>query len=150
MPTAPPASAVRPGGTETILVAEDDAAVRSVAARTLQSLGYRVLEAGHGAEALEIAAAHAECIHLLVTDVVMPHVNGKVLADELRRARPELKVLFTSGYPAEAFGKAGFRSGRTSSASPTTRPGWRGGSGACWQSGLRCRSGALSGSLGAL
>jgi two-component system cell cycle sensor histidine kinase/response regulator CckA len=111
VPTAPPTSAVWPGGTETILVAEDDAAVRSVAARTLQSLGYRVLEAGHGAEALELAAAHAGCIHLLVTDVVMPHVNGKVLADKLRGARPELKVLFTSGYPAEAFGKADIQVG---------------------------------------
>ncbi len=93
-------------GTETILLAEDDACVRGIAARALTLLGYTVLEAAHGVDALRIAMAHPAPIHLLVTDVVMPHLNGKLLADELRRTRPELKVLFVSGYAADAFPEA--------------------------------------------
>ena len=91
------------GGTETILLAEDDGCVRGIAARALTLLGYTVLEAAHGVDALQIAMAHPAPIHLLVTDVVMPHLNGRLLADELRRARPELRVLFVSGYAADTF-----------------------------------------------
>ena len=100
-PDSGPAPATAPGGTETILLAEDEPAVRSVAVRTLQSMGYVVLEAAHGIEALEIAASHTGPIHLLITDVVMPGLDGKGVADELRRARPEVRVLFTSGYSAD-------------------------------------------------
>ncbi len=89
-------------GTETILLAEDDACVRGVAARALTRLGYTVLEAVNGVEGLQVATAHPAPIHLLVTDVVMPHLNGGALADELRRARPELRVLLVSGYAADA------------------------------------------------
>jgi nitrogen-specific signal transduction histidine kinase/CheY-like chemotaxis protein len=98
-----------PGGTETILLAEDEAVVRSVAARTLHALGYTVLEASHGLEALEVAERYPGHIHLLITDVVMPHLNGKELADGLRRNRPELRVLFTSGYPADILTDAKFQ-----------------------------------------
>lgn len=91
-----------PRGVETILLAEDDPAVRTIAARTLGFLGYAVLEAAHGAEALEIAAVHRGPIHLLVTDVIMPHLSGRSLAEELCRTRQEIRVLFTSGYAADA------------------------------------------------
>jgi len=104
LPAEPHMSTVGPRGSETLLLAEDDASVRNVASRLLRSLGYRVLEAGDGREALAVAEAHAGPIHLLVTDVVMPHLNGKLLADGLRRSRPGLAVLFTSGYAVEAFG----------------------------------------------
>jgi two-component system cell cycle sensor histidine kinase/response regulator CckA len=111
LPAEPHASTGGPGGSETVLLAEDDVQVRNVASRLLRSLGYRVLEAGDGREALAVAGAHAGAIHLLVTDVVMPHLNGKLLADELRRSRPELIVLFTSGYPSEAFGHGELQAG---------------------------------------
>jgi CheY-like chemotaxis protein len=100
-----------PGGTETILLAEDEAAVRAIAARTLRSLGYTVLEAGNGREALEVAAGFEGPVHLLVTDVVMPHVNGRALAEELRRERPALRVLFTSGYPTDVLSGGRRRAG---------------------------------------
>jgi nitrogen-specific signal transduction histidine kinase len=102
MAASPPEPAEMPGGVETILLAEDDPAVRTIAARTLGLLGYTVLEAAHGAEALEIAAVHRGPIHLLVTDVIMPHLSGRSLAEELSRTRQEIRVLFTSGYAADA------------------------------------------------
>lgn len=97
-------------GTETILLAEDDACVRAITARTLRSLGYTVLEAAHGVEALEVAVAHTAPIHLLLADVVMPQLNGSSLARELRQARPELRVLFVSGYAADVLTRADLQS----------------------------------------
>ncbi len=85
------------GGEETILLVEDDAAVRDVGARQLQDLGYTVLSAANGRQAQEVSAA-GETIDLLLTDVVMPGLNGRELADLLTAARPGLKVLFMSGY----------------------------------------------------
>jgi two-component system, cell cycle sensor histidine kinase and response regulator CckA len=102
----PPASDDMLRGAETVLLAEDEAMVRSVAARTLRSLGYTVLEAAHGAEALELAARDPGAVHLLIADVVMPGFGGLHLADELRREHPGLKVLLTSGYPAEVLADA--------------------------------------------
>jgi CheY-like chemotaxis protein len=102
MPASPQESAEMPRGGETILLAEDDPAVRSTAVRMLRLLGYPVLEATNGAEALELASAQQGAIDLLVADVVMPRLGGPSLADELRRQRPELKVLLISGYAAEA------------------------------------------------
>jgi two-component system, cell cycle sensor histidine kinase and response regulator CckA len=99
------------GGTETILLAEDEAPVRSIAARTLRSLGYTVLEAVDGVDALEAAAGHSGPVHLLITDVIMPHLSGRTLAAALRRERPELKVLFTSGYPADLLTDAALQPG---------------------------------------
>ena len=90
------------GGTETILLAEDDAAVRSSIAQLLHSRGYRVLEAGDGAEAIRIARTHKGPIDLMLSDVVMPRMNGMDAAAAVRDLHRETKVLFTSGYPAKA------------------------------------------------
>ena len=85
-------------GNETILVVEDEDAVRDLTVRILKQLGYRVLSAPGGKEALEIANAHSSRISLLVTDVVMPGMGGRQLADALTILRPEIKVLYVSGY----------------------------------------------------
>jgi two-component system, cell cycle sensor histidine kinase and response regulator CckA len=87
-----------PRGTETVLVVEDEPAVRSVAVRSLREVGYVTLEAAGGDEALEVAAGHAGPIHLLLTDVVMPRMSGKSLADQIKASRPDIKILFMSGY----------------------------------------------------
>ena len=89
-------------GTETILLAEDSAGVRAVAREVLQRNGYSVIQASDGRAALELAATHSGTIHLLVTDVIMPEMSGRQLADRLREVRSELKVLFVSGYTDDA------------------------------------------------
>jgi CheY-like chemotaxis protein len=86
---------------EVVLVVEDEASVRQFTVEALVELGYRVLEADSAAAALRVIDAHPE-IDLLFTDVVMPDVNGARLADEARRRRPELRVLFTTGYTRNA------------------------------------------------
>jgi PAS domain S-box-containing protein len=91
-----------PGGHETVLFVEDDAPVRAVGVRILAEHGYRVLEAWGGWEALRLAAEHPGPIHILVTDVVMPHMSGTELARRLRERRPETRVLYTSGYTENA------------------------------------------------
>jgi PAS domain S-box-containing protein len=96
-----------PRGTETILLAEDDAAVRALARDTLLICGYMVLEAAHPDEAVHIAETCQGPIHLLLTDVVMPGMSGRVLADKLLPLRPGLQVLFMSGYTADAIGHHG-------------------------------------------
>jgi PAS domain S-box-containing protein len=83
---------------ETILVVEDEKAVRDLTVRMLQRLGYRILTAAGGAEAIEISRGHAATIHLLLTDVVMPNMSGRQLADHLVLSRPDMKVLYLSGY----------------------------------------------------
>ncbi len=93
--------AVAPGqarGSETILFVEDEQSVRELVQQYLSATGYTVLEAPDGARALKIAEGHAEPIHLLITDVVMPHLSGPDLATQLAASRPGLKVLFISGY----------------------------------------------------
>jgi PAS domain S-box-containing protein len=87
-----------PEGDETILLVEDEPAVRTVASEVLRGLGYAVLEASDANAALRLAEAHAAPIALLVTDVVMPGMDGRELADRLRANRPGLKVLLVSGY----------------------------------------------------
>jgi len=87
-----------PQGTETILVAEDQDGIRELARVFLESCGYTVLVAKDGAEALELSELHKGPIDLLVTDVVMPKVNGPELAQRLARARPAMKTLYMSGY----------------------------------------------------
>ena len=94
-------------GTETVLLVEDDAQVREVALRSLRSAGYRVLVAGSGAEALDVSARHGDGIDLLLTDVIMPGLNGRELAEALRRDRPALRVLYMSGYTHEVISRAG-------------------------------------------
>jgi signal transduction histidine kinase/CheY-like chemotaxis protein len=100
------ASDPTPGGNETILVVEDEEGVRQLAALFLSEKGYLVLQAGNGAEALEIAARHAGTIHLALSDMVMPRMNGQEMAEEIKRVRPETKILFMTGY-AEYPGKRG-------------------------------------------
>jgi CheY-like chemotaxis protein len=90
-----------------VLVAEDERAVRGIAVRILQELGYTVLEAANGTEALEVALAHGEEIALLLSDVIMPEMNGKVLAERLAVRWPGLKVLFVSGYTDEIIAHQG-------------------------------------------
>ncbi len=94
-------SAQSPGtrrGTETILVVEDEQGVRELIAEMLRQQGYNVLKAADGAEAIRISEQHSGPIHMLLTDVVMPHMSGKQLADTLLAARASLKVLYLSGY----------------------------------------------------
>lgn len=91
-----------PGGTETILVAEDEPAVRHLTARILKAKGYAVMTAANGDEALELVRRHRNQIHLLLTDVIMPGMSGPQLADQLIRERPEIRVLYMSGYTAAA------------------------------------------------
>jgi CheY-like chemotaxis protein len=95
------------GGTETVLVVEDDPLVREITARALRSGGYRVLVAGGGTEALEVAARLEGALDLLVSDVVMPGMDGRTLADELRRRRTGLRVLFASGYTQDVISHHG-------------------------------------------
>jgi PAS domain S-box-containing protein len=85
-------------GSETILVVEDETAVRELTVCILQQLGYVILTASSGAEALEIDQTHEGTIHLLLTDVVMPGMSGRQLANQLLERRPDTKVLFLSGY----------------------------------------------------
>jgi PAS domain S-box-containing protein len=85
-------------GKETILLVEDDDGVRDVALNLLEHLGYNVLTAANGGEALLLVEKHGDDIAMLMTDVVMPGMNGRELAERLLRLKPELKVLFTSGY----------------------------------------------------
>jgi two-component system, cell cycle sensor histidine kinase and response regulator CckA len=89
-------------GSETILLAEDDDAVRQFACQTLTTYGYRVLEARDGEEALALARQFGEAIDLLVTDIIMPGLTGPALAERLAIERPDTRVLFTSGYADSA------------------------------------------------
>ena len=92
-----------PRGTETILLVEDDPALREMAATLLRRLGYTVFAAGNGVEALSLKhEASTGHIDLLFTDVVMPHMSGKELADRVRALYPETKILFTSAYTETA------------------------------------------------
>jgi two-component system, cell cycle sensor histidine kinase and response regulator CckA len=92
-----------PRGSETVLLVEDEQEVRLLAHRLLSQQGYRVLEATNGKEALYVAQEQGgEEIHLLLTDVVMPQMGGKELADQLKIFRPDVKVLYTSGYTDDA------------------------------------------------
>ena len=94
-------------GDETILLVEDEDAVRRVVRIALERNGYRVLEANSGPVALELAASHAGLIHLLLTDVVMPSMSGRQVADRIREREPTLKVLFMSGYTDDAIVRDG-------------------------------------------
>ncbi len=96
-----------PHGSETLLVAEDEDPVRKILVRTLERQGYQVLEARNGVEAVQKAWNHEGTIHLLLTDTVMPKMNGKELADELKKSRPKVKIIFISGYPREVLSQQG-------------------------------------------
>jgi two-component system cell cycle sensor histidine kinase/response regulator CckA len=89
-------------GWETVLLVEDEDAVRALAREVLRRHGYVVLEAKHGVDALRVAERHADDIHLMITDVVMPHMSGRETAERLCTVRPKMKVLFMSGYTDHA------------------------------------------------
>jgi len=96
-----------PTGSETVLLVEDEESVRNLCVRILERLGYRAMQAGNGNEAIALAREHVKRIDLLMTDVVMPGMNGRELANRLTRIHPEMKVLFTSGYTDNAIVRQG-------------------------------------------
>jgi two-component system, cell cycle sensor histidine kinase and response regulator CckA len=91
-----------PRGSETILLVEDEASLRTLMSRALRGQGYAVLEAANGQEALALARAHAGKVQLLLTDVVMPGMSGKILAEQLGEISPAARIVFISGYVANA------------------------------------------------
>jgi two-component system cell cycle sensor histidine kinase/response regulator CckA len=101
--TAAPAAPRDVTGQDTILLVEDEEAVRSFAARALRMRGYNVLEASGGEEALEIVKSGQAEIHLLITDVVMPNMDGPTMVRHVKELKPDLAVIFMSGYAEEAF-----------------------------------------------
>ena len=94
-------------GHETVLLVEDESAVLRLSKIVLERFGYRVLTAGTPSEAIQVFTTHKGHVHLLVTDVVMPEMNGRELAARLRESHPELKALFVSGYSASALAPRG-------------------------------------------
>jgi two-component system cell cycle sensor histidine kinase/response regulator CckA len=94
-------------GWETILLVEDEGSLRAMAREMLEAHGYRVIEASGPDDAIDTVARHPEPIHLLVTDVVMPRMNGRALAERLRTARPEMRVLYISGYTDDVIAHSG-------------------------------------------
>lgn len=101
------AGAWRVRGTETILLIEDNDAVRALTKRALQRYGYTVLDTSGGSNGLHLAATHRAPIHLLITDVVMPGISGRMVAERIRESHPETKILYVSGYGNEEVGRTG-------------------------------------------
>ena len=99
--------AILPGGTETVLVVEDEDIVRTLCVQILEQLGYRVLQTLNGTEAIALAQGYGDRIDLLLTDVVMPGMNGSELATQLVPHHPEMKILFTSGYTDDTISRHG-------------------------------------------
>jgi two-component system, cell cycle sensor histidine kinase and response regulator CckA len=92
-------------GTETILLAEDEDTLRALTRHLLELYGYRVLEACDGNQALRLSEQTTDEIHLLLTDVVMPGISGRILADQLKQKRPDVKIVFMSGYTGQRVGE---------------------------------------------
>jgi two-component system cell cycle sensor histidine kinase/response regulator CckA len=111
LPTAEPAVRPSPLGSETLLVVEDEPRLLRACAAILKPLGYTVLAAALPSEALRVAAAHEGPIHLLLTDVIMPEMNGRELADTLVAARPGLRRLYMSGYATGVLSERGIADG---------------------------------------
>jgi two-component system, cell cycle sensor histidine kinase and response regulator CckA len=103
----PAESAATEPGTETVLLVEDETNLRYLARQFLEKQGYRVVEAADGAAAMQIAVAHEGMIHLLLTDVIMPGMNGRELAQRISEIRPNVKVLYMSGYTENVIGSNG-------------------------------------------
>ncbi len=106
---AAPANHPAAGGTETILLVEDEDSVRQLVRETLESRGYHVLEAANGSAALALAARYPDPIHLIITDVVMPGLSGHDLIEQLLPTRPTSKVLYLSGYAEDALSNSNGR-----------------------------------------
>jgi two-component system, cell cycle sensor histidine kinase and response regulator CckA len=107
-PERRPREAAAPrSGSETILVAEDETSLRTLTCATLEQSGYKVLQAKDGVEALEASRKHAGTIDLLLTDIVMPGMGGRALGEELLRERPEIRIVYMSGYTGQAVGSQG-------------------------------------------
>ena len=104
---APPEFRKVEPGTETILLVEDEANLRYLARQYLEKQGYKVIEAADGAVAMQIAVAHEKTIHLLLTDVIMPGMNGRELAQRIAEIRPNVKILYMSGYTENVIGHNG-------------------------------------------
>jgi DNA-binding response OmpR family regulator len=98
-------------GSGTILLVEDQPHLLELSREFLQRLGYVVLPASNGEQAVDIAGSFQGRIDLLLTDIVMPGMNGRQLSNQLRAARPVMKVLYVSGYTDEVFGEQGISSG---------------------------------------
>lgn len=96
-----------PAGKETVLLAEDDVSIRKMIKLTMEAEGYTLLEAGNGEEAIEISNSYDGDIHLLLTDVIMPKINGRELANSLQKDRPDMEVIFMSGYTDDAISHHG-------------------------------------------
>lgn len=111
--TIPDHRPITPSGSETVLLAEDDEAIRTLGARVLGALGYNVLVARTGGEALRIVAEHTGRIDLIATDVVMPEMNGSQLVQRVLEARPGVRVLFMSGYTDDEVMRRGVIDGQT-------------------------------------
>jgi signal transduction histidine kinase len=112
-----------PRGTETILVVDDEAIVRNLVARILKSLGYTILSAGSGSEAISVWEQKQGPIHLVLTDVVMPHMSGRDLVDRLKERGDGFKVLYTSGFTQDAIAHHGVTSNARLLIKPYTREG---------------------------
>jgi hypothetical protein len=95
------------GDDRVVLVVEDEHGVRDLVCRTLRRCGYHVLSASDGAAAIAISDEHRNPIHLLLTDMIMPGMNGKTVADLITARRPDTRVLFMSGYTRDALGQRG-------------------------------------------
>src|SRR3989440_4337107 len=110
-PSEPPLPSPEPpalrGGHETVHLVDDAAPVRTLARRALEARGYTVLDAADGPSAIELSRRHSGVIDALVTDVVMPGMSGRELAERLAPTRPEMKVLYTSGYTDDAMVRQG-------------------------------------------
>jgi PAS domain S-box-containing protein len=102
-----PALPEPPGGSETVLIVEDDPAVREVATQILRRKGYRILQAPDGATALALARTHVARVSLVITDLVMPGMSGRELADAVRAEQPGVRVLYMSGYTDDAVVRQG-------------------------------------------
>jgi DNA-binding NtrC family response regulator len=107
-------SASRLSGTETILVVEDETSVRNLVERVLKSRGYNVLSAEHGTHALQLAADPDRGVDLVLTDIVMPAMSGRELVEALQLSRPELRVLYMSGYTDDEIMRRGLHDVSTS------------------------------------
>ena len=114
VPAAAKPNTTAPTPTETVLIVEDEPAVRSTLSRILTRLGYAVLEAGHGGEAMRISAEHAGSIDLVISDVMMPEMSGREFIDRFSVARPRSRVLFMSGYTDDEVMRMGLVSGKHS------------------------------------